>query len=217
MIDGSRGIDDLRQAYRERPGDDLPPGECPRAERLELAARDGCEADEFNRILDHTVVCAACAAGWRIARELRDEQAGAVAAPRRHAVPVWALAAAAVLVLAIGVTWVPRLLVPRPAPVYRSDNVPTIRSEIEDGGSLPRERMLLRWSCDLEDAVYSVRVSDVDLRPLSSTDHLEGQEFLVPQEALADLASGDVVLWRVEAVHPDGPRVSSPAYSIRLE
>jgi hypothetical protein len=211
-------IDDLRRAYRDRPAGDAPTSPCPAPERLEAAATDRCPAGEFNRILDHTVECAACAAGWRIARELRDEEAGASpAAPRRTPVPAWALAAAAVLAVAVGATLLPRWIAPSRAPVYRSNETPTVRSEIEDGSVLPRDRVLLRWSCDLEDAVFSVRVMDTDLNPLAAADHLEQGEYLVPQEALAGLESGDVVLWRVEAFHPDGPQAPSPVFSIRLE
>ncbi len=218
MIHGPSGTEDLRRAFRERPAGDEPPGDCPAADRLAAAAQDRCSADEFNRILDHTVVCAACAASWRIARELRDEEAGAAPARlRRSGLPAWALAAAAVLAVAAGVTLVPQWIDLHRAPVYRSNEAPTVRSEIEDGRVLPRDRVLLRWSCDLEDSVFSVRVMDVDLNPLASADQLQQEEFLVPEQALAGLASGDVVLWRVEALHPDGRRVPSPVYSVRLE
>ncbi len=217
MIDGSYKTDDLRRAFQERPAGDVPLGGCPSAELLEAAAQDRCPQDEFTRILDHTVACAACATAWRIARRFRDEETASAAPARRAPVPAWALAAAAVLVIAIGVIWVPQLLGPSPSPVYRSNDVPAIQNEIEDGSVLPRSRVLLRWSSNLEDAVYSVRVSDLDLKTLASADHLEETEFLVPQESLINLASGDVVLWRIEAFHPDGSQASSPVYSIRLE
>lgn len=217
MIDGSHETDDLRRAFQEHQVGDAPHGGCPPAERLKTAAHDRCRADEFNRILDHTVTCAACATAWRIARQLRDEETASAAPVRRSPVPAWALAAAAVLVIGIGVIWVPQLVGPSRSPVYRSNDVPAIQNEIEDGSVLHRNRALLRWSCNLEDAVYSIRVSDLDLKTLASADHLEETEFLVPREALIDLASGDVVLWRIEAFNPDGSRAASPVYSIRLE
>jgi hypothetical protein len=220
MIEPANHDQDLRDAFRERRTGAARPGACPSPERIEAAVDGRCESDELNEILDHTAACPACAAAWRLARSLQGQDRKVVRTSRfrKFTSPRWtALAAAAVLVLAVGVAVVPDLIRQQRGPVFRSNETTAVRSSMEDGTALPRDRFVLRWAAELDDAVYSVQVLDRDLNVLVSADHLTETEYEVPEVALESLGPGDVVLWRVEALPPDGRPVGSPTFTVTIE
>ena len=172
-------LEALRAAFEARETPDA--SGCPDAERLFAAARGGLSAAERREIVAHTAACAACAAGWRLARELP----GSIEVrPRR--VPAWAGAAAALLAAAAaGVIW---LRAPDP-PEYREPSSAAVASQT--AATLPRDRFVLRWTATAPDARYAVWVTTDALAPVDAARGLERPEHTVPASALAALPAGD--------------------------
>jgi hypothetical protein len=172
----------------------------------------------------HLAACPSCAADWRLAMRAEREEAAAPA-PARPAVSragraaQWtALAAAAVLLLAALVVTVSRVGDPATGgPVYRDPDAISIRALTPDQASVPRDEALLRWSPVGEDALYSVEVGTLDLVPLAAAQDLEVTEYLVPAAALEPVSDGESIVWQVEASLPDGRRVASEAFVVRIE
>ena len=138
---------------------------------------------------------------------------------RRITAGPWLPAAAALAaILALVAVVVPWDTVLRPAsPGPRSGQHDGIESLVPDGAILPADEFTLRWSPAPEGARYTVRVTDSRLRHVAAGEALVRAEFTVPEEALTGLAAGDIVLWQVEAVLPDGSRVTSRTFSSRLQ
>ena len=198
-------LEALRAAFeaRETPG----ASGCPDAERLFAAARGGLSAAERRAIVEHTAACAACAAGWRLARELP----GASDVRPRRRVPAWWAAAAVLVMAAAGALWLRR---PVP-PEYREPSSAVIAAET--AATLPRDRFVLRWTATAKDARYAVWVTTDALAPVDAARELERPEHTVPASALTALPAGAVLRWRVEATRPGGETVRSPAFTVRLE
>jgi hypothetical protein len=190
---------------------------CPPAERVWDAVRGGVAGRECREIVEHTAACGACAEAWRLAVDLRRELAsaapgGAAERARRRWAP---LAAAAGLLLALGLAW--RLGLPVAKPAYREPPGTAVQSLIPEDRTLRRERFLLRWSSDAAGARYNLLVSREDLEPVARARGLAEPRFLVPVAALADLPGGARLLWQVEVLLPDGERRLSPTFFARLE
>lgn len=172
----------------------------------------------------HLAACAACAADWRIA--MRSEQRGAClhpatsvnSQPAGRAARWTALAAAATLLLAALVFTVSQVGDPTvTVPVYREAGDSLIRSLLPDGSAVPRRHALLRWTPVGEDALYSIEVGTLTLAPLASAHDLKITEFVIPGEALRSVGDGESIVWQVEASLPDGRRVASEAFVVRIE
>jgi hypothetical protein len=121
-------------------------------------------------------------------------------------------AAAAVVVLAVGLVvqrWPQRDVT---APAFRATSVHAIRSLLPDGGALPRAAFRLRWTPGPPGTGYAIRVTDETLSPIADAAGLDAPEFQVPEAALGRLAPGASVLWQVQAVFPDGTHVSSDTF-----
>jgi hypothetical protein len=218
-------VDRLRRAFaadeRSRPAART----CPRPERLWDALHARLEPGERREIVGHISGCAACAADWRVAmqsEELAAEMAATedvsprIPAPSfsRWIVPVAAAAALAV----VAFLTVQQLTVRETAPpVYRAAEEHDIRSLLPGDAALPRSAALLRWSAVGEGALYSVEIDTPDLEPLAAGHGLEAAEFLVPSDALEAVPAGGTIVWKVEALLPDGSRVASPAFLARIE
>ena len=116
------GRDNLRDAFSESVEVVDEGRHCPPWETLWRSARREMEPDEDEVVLMHVGECPACAAAWRMARELaRDavDPVRAVGADRPHNLRWMRLAAAAGLVLAVlgaGILWGVR---DRPVPTAR--------------------------------------------------------------------------------------------------
>ena len=124
--------------------------------------------------------------------------------------------AAAVVVLGVVVP----LLQTQPwhrSPVLRNAGSAGVESRLADNEALPRSRFLLRWSAGRDGSVYDVVVSDGDLNLLYHGHRLPEPELLVPVAALEPVADGGEVLWRVDAIDPDGSHVLSPTFVQRVE
>jgi hypothetical protein len=201
----------LRELWREREAGSAPSPSCPEPERIWRAVGLESSTGERQALVKHLTGCARCAETWRLAAGLADRsvpQTAAAAAERRWRTrPQLALAAAS-LVVAVGLGW----LALRPGTDRGTAVRATggdIRSLLQSGQALPRERFLLRWTPGLPGTIYDVEVATIDLKLLARGIALTEPEFLVPTEALAGLPSGTSIAWRVEAALPDGRSVAS--------
>ncbi len=226
MTERTREIEALRERFLGRAGE-APGGGCPGVERISAAARDELSRREFRDLVEHVASCPACAAAWRLARDLAAEERRAEArepAPQTLVTPAWkwrrvapiAAAAAAVVVVAVFVAYrVPWR--PAPTPAYRTQKATAIRSLIGDDAVLSRRSCVLRWSPGPAGATYNVRVTDADLAPLAGGRSLDREQYLIPESALSNVASGQRILWQVVAVVPGGREIVSPTFAARIE
>lgn len=105
------------------------------------------------------------------------------------------------------------------APAWRAqDQDALLHTALSVDDPLPRTDFRLQWSSQAEDATsFSLRVTTQELIPVFEQQSLTGTEALVPATALATVPSGTVLLWRVEAVEPNGRRHPSPVWEIAVE
>lgn len=198
-----------------------PGGEHPDPEALWALAADELAPADSRRLWDHVAACPACAEDLRLTRALAREQAaaGETSAARARPAPatrraVWAptLAAAAVLLIAVGIGL---RLQPRDPGPLRAGGEETVRSLLDPGAPLARDDARLRWRGP-EDARYDVVVTTETLDLVAEARELETPELLIPASELVALEDGAVLLWQVDAVLPDGRRVSSHTFDARL-
>lgn len=198
----------LREAWRERAGSD--PVGCPDADAILRAATGASNAGEFNAIAEHAMRCPACAEAWRLARALAAGERVAAREVRERTAWRTPLLAAAALVVAVAGLGLVMLRAPERGDQALRDAAPeTLRSTLQDGAALPRDRFVLTWSPGPPGTVYDVEVGTPQLEILIRGRALDVTTFLVPREALEGIPDGGVVAWRVEATWPDGRRISS--------
>ncbi len=193
---------DLRAAYRGASA--AAGGECPSADDLAALAAGAFDAAAGGRLLAHVSRCSRCADDLRLILPARPAPA------RRRA---WRpLAAAAILAVALplGAWWASRP--EAPGAVYRQPaqaSPLTPVGELPDGADLPRGAFVLRWKPVAGAARYDVIVADAALAPLHEVRGASATEVTVPAASLPERGA---VLWRIEAVMPDGSRRASPLY-----
>jgi hypothetical protein len=215
---------ELREDFQEAT---RPPGsraDCIAHELLVEAAAGDADRSTRREIAAHLGKCSSCAQEYRLMRATR-AFAEEASPPRPRAltirVPLWrrpvvwaAAAAAAVAVLILPVALRdpggPR------APVLREEEAAVPRSLVANAEGLPRDRFVLRWSAAPLGSRYSVVVSARDLTPLYEQSGLTKAEVVVPAADLASVRPGDEIIWMVTTLLPDGRRLSSPAFSVRL-
>jgi hypothetical protein len=207
---------------------------CPDASLIWDSAAERLTEDENESLLRHTVTCGACAASWRLAREMLNEAlpvetsgdpvdaSSRFASGRRPAGrprPLWfGLAAAAVLVLAVSFVAVQQFQTIGPTePAYRMTPRGEIRAGVDPAAPLPRDEMVLRWSGAPDGTTYDLRVTTDRLAPLHRAFGIERAEYRIPGNAFADVPSGAVILWTVTAHLPDGRRWSSVSFRATVE
>jgi hypothetical protein len=190
--------------------------ECPAPERLVSSGRGELGTGENRKVIFHIGVCTACATAWKIAREVASERV-----PLRESAVVrsfvaqgwsrWA-AAAAVLVIAVGLGVV--ILTPEreDVPVYRAPEGQWLRSAVAADSPLPRNEFVLRWTAGPEGTFYDIRVLGAQLEPLARAEGLDRPEYTVREKALAQLPPGTRILWQVTAHPPDGQPVESETF-----
>lgn len=231
MRTGSEGLEDMddledmRKAFASAAGPPPAPEECPDPERTWAAVHGELPPGEVREIVDHTARCAACAEDWRLAAEMVREGPAALPAfedvepPERQEVmpppprsgrlaPLFALAAAACLVLAVLIPW--RSHEARP-PVIRESPATELRSLAPD--RLPRERFVLRWSDAGAGAAYDVEISrEAGFQTVVTKRSLDENRLTVPADALAGLPAGTRLIWRVTARLRDGRTQSETSF-----
>lgn len=214
----------LRAAFTAPAATAPAPEQCPPAETIWAAVRGELPPQALREVVDHTARCAACAEDWRLAVEV-DRQAAAPAAetaPGKLIVgrfgrwrPLAAAAAlAAGLLVAVGVY---REAIVPGQPTYRETQQTQIRALLPAGQALPRQAAVLRWTPVSGAASYDVSVSTEDLRQVAADHGQTAAEYRLPQAELAALPTGTKLLWRVDAVFPDGHRVTSPTFTTPLQ
>ena len=186
-----------------------------------MRAAESPPAKRDDELLLHLGECGACAAAWRVAREMaRDSAAGAEVSPHRGA---WRSArlrwgAAAALLIAAAALGVPFTgpWTTEP-PVYRAQEGYRLAPAGEDGETLPRDSFVLLWTPGPAGSTYDVRVTSAELDLLARGSGLEQARFQVPEAALVELPSGARVFWQVTAHLPDGRRVDSASFLALIE
>lgn len=189
MTERTREIEALRERFLSR-GGEAPGGCCPEVEQIWTAARDQLPRGEFRDLVEHAASCPACAAAWRLARDVAtEERSPEASAPIPGTLTVYTgrwhrfapvAAAAAAIVVAILVAYQAPWR-PAPVPPFRAQKAATILSLIADDAVLSRQSCVLRWSPGPEGATYSVRVTDADLTPLANARRLDGEQYVVPE------------------------------------
>ena len=195
--------------------------DCPEAERLVLSGRGELDPTDDEGVLLHIAECTACAAAWRIAREVGPQRAPAVhpAARRPPLQRTWVrVVAAAAMLLVVSSAGVYFFGPDREvSTVYREQEDELLRSLQAEDERLPRERFVLRWSAGPEGTVYDVVITSERMEPLSRGLGLDRPEFQVPGETLAEIEPGSRLLWQVTAYLPDGRRIESKTFFVRIE
>ena len=191
-------------------------GACPDPDRLVASGRGDLAPGGDEDVILHIAACTACAAAWRIAREVAGDRVVEARTPARRTSPYvgWAgLAAAAALILAaIGGSAV--LLYPDRSgeSAYREQEGDSLRSLLSESEPLPRERFVLRWTGGPEGTLYDVLVTDERMSTLERGIGLERAELRVPAAALQSVEPGGRVFWQVSAHLTDGRRIESPTF-----
>ena len=197
---------------------------CPAAERIWESVEGELDRAANEEMLRHLAACGACAASWRLARELLEVEGGRVrelpGTTRSTIRPWWlGLAAAAVVVLVAGFLVVQRLPTAGPPqdPVYRTAPDGKLASEIDPDVALPRDDFVLRWSGAPAGSVYDLRVTTDRLKPLHREFGIENDQSRIPEEALTEVPPGSVLFWTVTAHLPDGGRWTSVTFRATVE
>jgi len=191
---------------------------CPDPDRIWLAARGELAWAEVESLLQHAAACPACTIAWRLAHEqaIADGALAGRANPRRRA-PAWArYAAAAVVLLVLGGYVVQRSFRRVEESAFRATSPNAIAASTPDGAELSRAEFRLRWTPGPAGARYAIQVTDDRLGEIAEAKGLSVSEFQVPQAALARLPDGAKVLWQVKGTMPDGQRVTSGTFLVKV-
>ena len=198
-------VDDLRASLHELqrgPATAL----CSDAERIRQAVAAELPRAERIEVIDHVATCPACAESWRVAKALYEEDSPQASRNYRP----WIASAAIVVLAALLFTFIDR-----EPPEFRAPDNTGVTSLLDHEEILKPDSAMLRWS-PIDRASYRVVVSTEALEVLADERGLTQAEFTIPESALEQLASGDRLLWRVEATRPDGTTLSSPTFVQRL-
>ena len=229
----------LREAFASLSEAARPREDCPAPERLWEAVAGSLPAEEVEELVIHTLACPACAESWRLGARLAGvESAASESQTTSTAVqeagragqgevlhgpwPLyhyrkWLLAAAAVVLVVVGINFLKRPDVADPVPVFRSARDAGIRSLLPEGQILSPDRVVLRWSPGPEGSRYNIQVAAEDLRVLASARGLAEAEYAVPESTLSGLPAGARLVWQVEVLAPDGTRRTSATFLNQLE
>jgi hypothetical protein len=213
MSETSPPADDLRRHFVD--GGDAA-GPCPSAEDWWIGWRSELSQGEVDALVDHAAICPQCSFVSRVAREMvrhlePGRYRGDAVRPYRWFARSAFAAAAAIVLAVVGLTIAPWRDDTRNADM-RGGADAALRSLVDEKTALARGACLLRWAAGPEGTVYNVEVTDEAMRPLATGRALRSPEFLVPEQALADLPRGDRIVWQVTAVEPDGRRVASHTF-----
>ena len=183
----------------------------PDAEELYEAASGNLERARRLEIVDHVAKCAECTQAWQIALDV-GARGSQVAVTRRP----WHFALAASVILAVGLVTYFVIPVDQGTPQYR-EGVDPLAPVSAIGSTLPRDRFVLRWSAGPPGTTYMVRLSTADLAPLLDQSDIVATELVIPGSMLANVKAGEQLFWQVEARLPDGRRVASHTYAVRVQ
>ncbi len=212
----------LREAFASLGETAAPRPDCPPPDRLWATAVGESTAEERREVIAHMATCGSCAAAFRLARGLVQEEASTQAPPEpirlvREPWVRWSVGLAAAAALVATLTplgwW-------HQTPQYRGDRDGEIRSLIRDGAEgtpLPREKAELRWTAGPPGSRYEVRVLTRDGQEVAVESGLERPQYTIPPSALSRLPPGTLLYWQAKMLSPDGVSTQSKTFSIRLE
>lgn len=222
----------LREAFASLAEDAECKEDCHDPERIRAAVQGDLPVGERHEIVDHIATCPACAETWRVAHAVFG---GPAPVPFVDRLRPWlqsprvyqlGLAGAAVLILVLAVPGVrlPDFLgVPGP-PMAPSGAVAQFRGEITTtitaDQALLREDCRLSWSIDTDAEVQGVLYTlwiDIGDELSKTVRGLEKPEYVIGENDLEDVASGEFLSWSVEAIVPGGERILSDTFETRLE
>jgi hypothetical protein len=229
MSEMERGDARLRRAFQSLGETHTTECSAEDRDRVWQAVRGELPAAERRAIVARLAVEPALAEAWRVASEVwRASQEAQAASRPLHATgtevrragwfwsPAWMGAAAAVSVVVTGAlaAW---LLRTPPGDELRAPADSAVESRLPPDTALPRDAFALAWTAGAAGSRYDLRVTTEELRTLATAADLEEPSFVVPAAALAGLASGTRILWQVDAVTPDGERISSQTFVTPLQ
>jgi hypothetical protein len=218
----SRPPEDLKAAFASLSESAVSGPDCPPPEAIWDAVTGAGSPAHASAVVEHTSRCFACAEAWRLAREFGGRtvsepgSAGSTPASRVPGRRTWTALAAAMVVLSAGIGLV---ILRRGAPpvVMRAGEEIEIRSLVPESAPLSREACVLKWSEPAAGARYTVRVGTEDLAPIALAENLDRAEYRIQAKDLEKVPQGSAIVWRVEAVLPDGRRIASAGFRNRLE
>jgi hypothetical protein len=217
-----RSPQDLQAAFASLSESAVGGPDCPSPEAIWEAVTGAGSPAHASAVVEHTSRCFACAETWRLAREFGGRaipepgSAGSTPASRTAGLRTWTALAAAVVTL-VGGFGVMMLRRGAPPIVMRAGEEVAIASLVPESAPLPREACVLKWSAPAGGARYTVRVGTEDLSPVALAVNLDRTEYKVEAKDLEKVPPGSAIVWRVEAVLPDGRRIASPGFRNRLE
>lgn len=206
---------ELRQALAAVAETAVPRDDCPAAERIWTAVAGELPPEDLRDVVDHTAQCAVCAESWRLAVELKEEEASE-ALPENGFWRSWLQVAALVVVIA-GAGWLLRPDgAPSPGPVRGGDGA-EISAVTPQNRALPRDDFVLRWTGP--ELRYEVEVTWITAeasKVVFGVQDLARTEVRVPPEALAGVPPEAVLLWEVTAFE-NGEQVDRKTFKAHLE
>jgi hypothetical protein len=204
------------QAVRVPPRHECPPEDL---DRIRQTLAGAIPADDRRALVERLASEPGLAEAWRVANHLRRDPPAHRAVARPPLASWWQpgslVAAAALAALAVAAVVLPRHRTD--GDTLRGAGNHVIESRLADGAALPRNAFRLQWSEGPPESRYQVRVATEDLRLLASVADLSEPELVVEEAILAHLVTGSRIFWQVEARLPDGERVVSPTFVVRLQ
>lgn len=189
------------------------------AARIFDALHGNATSEERQAVIEELLVNPAAAEAWRLAREMapdapRETSAGTTSKTvASHTVKWMSIAAAALLVVAVGWQFSPWRRAEEA--VYRSVETRAIASALPRGAALARGEPVLRWT-GVDRARYRVRILTPELDVLEESAELQQPEYRISEETLRRIAPGSQILWQVEGRVPGETVIVSPTFSSQV-
>jgi len=191
--------------------------ECPSADVLWESADGRCDRRQLEAVVFHLGECGDCAAAWRLARGLLEDEGDArvLPGPPRwfHRTWIQAAAAAAALAIAVGLAVQFRAQRTQGVAEFRGQEGDWIASLVPETETLARDRCVLRWTAGPKGTVFDIRVTTEDLMPVARSMGGSRPEFVVPPAALSRVPGGTRIVWQVTAHLPDGSKADSRSFT----
>lgn len=217
----------LRRAFTATFPNDSPRVDCPPAARIWEGYRGELGPTEFRELVHHLAICPLCSEAWRLAAAMEegDEEdlEEETPQPRPSAKHGWlryaGTAAAAVVVLAVGIQVMDLRDRPDALRTAAGDLDPGDRIELLSEGPLPRDDFLLRWRGPEGAVYYDLRVSWAEMPSRTLAEDMEVREpqLRVAPEALAEVPPGALLLISVEAFDPIGGSLASDLFRVTVQ
>lgn len=219
--ESSGGIERLRRAFTGHPSGEG--GDCPDPGILWESARGKLDRTAEEELMLHIAACPDCATAWELAREMAEtaeQREGPVVPLTSRRRPFWRrprmLAAAATVLLAVGLGGTLLLRAPTPSPtVYRDEPGRVVVRAAPGSLRVPRGACRLRWTGAPEGSRFDLLVTDGELNVLFEAHRLREPACLVPAEKLPP--AGGTILWRVTVHAPGGGTATSPTFETTIE